>query len=182
MTWGCHWSFTSGTCVITQVLMETYLYWTALIVQKSILASGAELYSFEGVQWGSVGRSCTSSWHCSWELRWAECNYWKWQLPDSQNACFVHVASLRSLDHEKLWRLLFYGLIPRWGICSDSLENGVTYGIALNHRICLHSHVEPLWYITLNIPLKACKLQRARLCTKIKAIKKNMQRREKRKH
>lgn len=69
----------------------------------------------------------------------------------------MYVVSLRFFDYEKLWRLLFYGFILRWGICSDLLENGVIYGIVLNYRICLYSYVELLWYIILNIFLKVCK-------------------------
>lgn len=42
--------FSSGAYVITQLLMESCLYWTALILQKNILASGAEHYRFVSVQ------------------------------------------------------------------------------------------------------------------------------------
>lgn len=166
--------FSSETYLIALVLLETSLLGGTYCTQEYSCIRGRALQLWGDTMQGSVGRSSISRWHCNWELRWARHNYWKWQLPDSQNTGFVPVASLRSLDEEKLWRLLFYGFIPRWGICSESLENGVTYGIALNHRICLHSHVEPLWYITLNVLLKACKLQRARLCTKTKAIKREI--------
>ena len=69
-----------------------------------------------------IGKNSVSSWHCSWELRLAEYNYWKWQGARlSELALCACLASLKFVDDQQLSRPLFHCSIPKWEICNDSL-------------------------------------------------------------
>lgn len=69
-----------------------------------------------------IGKNSVSSWHCSWELRSAEHNYWKWQGARlSELTLCACLASLKLVDDQQLSRPLFHCSIPKWEICNDSL-------------------------------------------------------------